>query len=308
MTVPPVSSAPPAAAYRFLLSRQWVVLTLVALLLIPGMVRLGFWQLHRHEDRVARNELVAESLAADPVPVGELAAPGRGPADADRYRRVTATGVYDTDGETVVRQRTGEDGRSIGYHVLTPLVREDGTAVLVNRGWVPAGEDLTRFPEVPAPPSGEVTVTGRLMADEKAGSGVKDKQGLPPRQVMLIDSARMAEELDRPFLGGYVALEETSPEPSGEQPQLLPEPDRSGIGPHLAYAFQWWLFAAAVPVGWVVLVRRERRDRLARASGADGPADGAADGPADERAGGGAAAGRPAPTPSGAETAHRPAD
>jgi cytochrome oxidase assembly protein ShyY1 len=29
----------------------------------------------------------------------------------------------------------------------------------------------------------------------------------------------------------------------------------------MAYAVQWWLFAAAVPVGWVVLARREARDR-----------------------------------------------
>ncbi|MDG9703620.1 SURF1 family protein [Streptomyces sp. DH37] len=307
MTVPSVPSTPSASAYRFLLSRQWVILTLVAILLIPAMVRLGFWQLHRHEDRVARNELVAESLAAEPVPVRELTAPGRGPADADRYRRVTATGAYDTGGEVVVRQRTGRDDRRIGYHVLTPLVREDGTAVLVNRGWVPAGEDLTKFPEVPAPPSGEVTVTGRLMADEETGSGVKDKRGLPPRQVMLIDSERMAEELDRPVLGGYVALEKTSPEPSGDQPELLPEPDHSGIGPHLAYAFQWWLFAAAVPVGWAVLVRRERRDRLAGASGRPGqerPEQGAGTGGRT----GGTPDGRPALAPSAPGTADRRAD
>ncbi|MFD1833010.1 MULTISPECIES: SURF1 family cytochrome oxidase biogenesis protein [Streptomyces] len=240
------------------------------LLLIPAMVRLGFWQLHRHEDRVARNELIARSLDAPAVPVGELTAPGRGPDDGDRYRTVRATGVYDTDEEVVVRQRTGADSRRIGYHVITPLVREDGTAVLVNRGWVPAGEDLTRFPEVPAPPSGEVTVTGRLMADESEGSGVREKEGLPPRQVMLIDSDRMAEELGRPVLGGYVALEETAPRPSGEQPEPLPEPDHSGIGAHLAYAFQWWLFAAAVPVGWAVLVRRERRERAEAAGRADG--------------------------------------
>ena len=34
--------------YRFLLSRQWVILTLVALLLIPTMIRLGIWQMHRY--------------------------------------------------------------------------------------------------------------------------------------------------------------------------------------------------------------------------------------------------------------------
>jgi len=306
------------SSYRFLLSRQWVIITLVALLLIPVMVRLGFWQFHRHEDRVARNELIAASLSAAPVPVERLAAPGRGPADDDRYRPVTATGTYDPRHETVVRQRTAADGRRIGYHVLTPLVREDGTAVLVNRGWVPAGGDLTKFPDVPPAPSGEVTVTGRLMADETAGGGVREKRGLPPRQVMLIDSERMARELDRPVLGGYVALEKTSPEPSGEQPEPLPEPDHSGIGPHLAYAFQWWLFAAAVPVGWLVLVRRERRDRAAARPGQEAPDTGGpetkgseAGGPetGDARdAGGGHAAGRPSPTPAAPGPPDRPAD
>lgn len=34
----------------------------------------------------------------------------------------------------------------------------------------------------------------------------------------------------------------------------------------MAYAVQWWLFAAGVPVGYVVLARREKRDRLAAAA------------------------------------------
>ncbi|MFD2122554.1 SURF1 family protein, partial [Streptomyces cirratus] len=45
------------------------------------------------------------------------------------------------------------------------------------------------------------------------------------------------------------------------QPEPVAEPDHDSIGPHMAYAVQWWLFAAAVPVGWLILVRREKRDR-----------------------------------------------
>ena len=62
--------------YRFLLSRQWVILTLVALLLIPTMIRLGIWQMHRYEERTARNQLVADALSAEPVPVEKLTSPG----------------------------------------------------------------------------------------------------------------------------------------------------------------------------------------------------------------------------------------
>ena len=164
----------------------------------------------------------------------------------------------------MVRQRTGADEKSIGYFVLTPLVQGDGKAVLVNRGWIEADGDLTEFPDVPAPPRGEVTVTGRAMVDETSEvSGIKDKPGLPARQVMLIDSRRQAKAMDRPVLGGYLQLTATDPQPRAGQPEHIPEPDHSSIGAHMAYAVQWWLFAAAVPVGWVVLVRRERRDRLA---------------------------------------------
>ena len=63
--------------------------------------------------------------------------------------------------------------------------------MLVNRGWIPADGAQTAFPKIPAPPAGEVTVTGRLKADETtAASGIKDIKGLPDRQIMLINSER----------------------------------------------------------------------------------------------------------------------
>jgi len=254
--------------YRFLLSRQWVILTLVGLVLIPVMIKLGYWQLHRHQHKVAQNALIARSLADDPVPVTTLAAPGRELPRRDMWRTVTATGTYDTAHEVVVRQRTAADEQSIGYYVVTPLVLGDGRGVLINRGWVSAGNDLTKFPDVPAAPRGKVTVTGRMMADETtAASGIKDTKGLPARQVMLINSSEQTKRTGRPMLGGYI--EQTTPEPPGNTPELVPEPDHDSIGPHMAYAIQWWLFAAAVPVGWIVLVRRERRDRAAAAKEAE---------------------------------------
>ncbi|GAA2081380.1 SURF1 family protein [Streptomyces albiaxialis] len=247
--------------YRFLLSRQWVILTLLALVLIPVMIKLGFWQLHRHEARVARNDEVAASLSAPTVPVTELTGTGREPSDDDKFRTVEATGTYDAKHEVVVRHRTAADGDTIGYFVVTPLVMKDGKAVLVNRGWIKADRDLTAFPKVPPAPRGEVKVVGRMMPDETTeDSGIKDTKGLPDRQVMLINSEEQAEKAGRSLLHGFVQLAETTPKPSGRQPEVLPEPDHSGIGPHMAYAVQWWLFAAAVPVGWVILVRRERQD------------------------------------------------
>jgi cytochrome oxidase assembly protein ShyY1 len=250
--------------YRFLLCRQWVILTLIALVLIPVMIRLGFWQLHRHENRVAQNRLISEALAAPPVPVERLTFPGHVVPHSDLYRRVTATGTFDTAHEVVVRRRTNAD-EEVGFHVLTPLDLGDGRVLLVNRGWIPANGAQTAFPKIPAPARGVVTVTGRLMADETtAATGIKDVKGLPDRQVMLINSRQQAGRLGTRVLGGY--MEQSAPTPKKGTPELLPPPDHGSIGPHLAYAIQWWLFSAAVPVGWVVLLRREQRDRAADAA------------------------------------------
>jgi cytochrome oxidase assembly protein ShyY1 len=256
--------------YRFLFTRQWVFLTLLGLALIPAMIKLGFWQLHRHESRVAHNHLITRSLGARTVPVDRLTGVHREPRTNDQYRQVSATGRYDTRDEVVVRQRTDNDGQTIGYFLVTPLIRHDGTTVLVNRGWIPANGDLTKFPKVPPTPRGTVTVKGRILADEtSAASGIKDTKGLPAHQVMLINSHQQTKALKRPVLGGYLQLTKTSPKgalPHGKQPQRITPPDHSSIGPHMAYTIQWWLFTAAVPVGWIILVRRERGDRLAAAA------------------------------------------
>ncbi|MEU0377135.1 MULTISPECIES: SURF1 family cytochrome oxidase biogenesis protein [Streptomyces] len=245
--------------YRFLLTRQWVLLTLLALVLMPTMVELGFWQFHRHQHRVAQNELISRNLKADPLLVTDLTSPGHTVPRADYWRAVTATGTFDSEHEVVVRRRTSEDDK-IGVHVLTPLDLRDGGTVLVNRGWVPAAPNQTSYPDVPPAPRGEVTVTGRLKADETTGSsGIKDLAGLPDRQVMLINSEQQAHLLSREVLGGYI--EQTAPQTAGGLPEQIPDPDDSSIGAHMAYAVQWWLFVAAVPVGWIILVRREKRDR-----------------------------------------------
>ncbi|MFJ8603791.1 SURF1 family protein [Streptomyces shenzhenensis] len=255
--------------YRFLLTRQWVILTLITLLLIPVMIELGFWQKHRYEERSARNQLVTDALSAEPVPVEQLTSPGHAVTRTERYHSVTATGTFDTGHEVVVRRRVNSDDE-VGFHVLTPFVLGDGKVLLVNRGWIPATGSQTAFPKVPAPPAGHTTITGRLKADETtAASGIKNVEGLPDRQIMLINSEEEARRLGADVLGGYV--EQTAPEPKGDTPQQISDPGKEDAPLNYAYMIQWWLFAAAVPVGWVVLARREARERARTADGETTP-------------------------------------
>jgi cytochrome oxidase assembly protein ShyY1 len=238
--------------YRFLLSPRWLRLIAAALAVAAACVALGFWQLDRFDQRRARNDLVKANVAADPVAPGALLAVGRPLPAAQQWRRVEAQGRYDEAHQILVRNRPLEG--ATGYYVLTPLVTDDGPALLVNRGWVPIGATALARPEVPAAPAGEVTVVARARPSEPA-----DERDAPPQgQVRRIDVPAIAATMPYDVYGGYGDLVEQSPA-TATSPTALPEPE-PGLGPHLAYAFQWFVFAVIALGGVVMLARREARE------------------------------------------------
>ncbi|MET9344161.1 MULTISPECIES: SURF1 family cytochrome oxidase biogenesis protein [unclassified Nonomuraea] len=248
--------------YRFLLTPRWLALHVVVLLVIPAFVLLGQWQFGRYEERSSNSDVVTRNLEARPVPIGELVAPGRPVAEDDRYRTVTVQGTYDPGHALLVRRRT--QNSQLGFYVLTPLVTSPGQAVLVNRGWVKAGATADALPEVPPAPSGQVTVTGRLRTSEtEESSGIKNRGGLPPGQVLLINSDAVGQGLPYRLVGGYVSLTEQQPRTS-PAPEPVPPPDvGAGGGLNFAYGVQWWLFIGVAVGGWLLMIRREAKDRSA---------------------------------------------
>ena len=86
---------------RFLLRPRWLAGLGLVVLVVVTFTRLGVWQLHRLDERRAYEHLVASRLAAAPVPLEDVLA-GGADADAMRYRRVTASGTYDTAHEVIL--------------------------------------------------------------------------------------------------------------------------------------------------------------------------------------------------------------
>lgn len=239
----------------------------LVLVLVPSFVWLGFWQLDRAGQRGAAVDLQQSNLAADPVPVAELTRVGEDVDPDDRWRTVEATGTWDTGHELLLRNRDGSGG--VGFHVLTPLVTEEGTAVLVNRGWVERGETALDQPEVPPAPEGTVEVAGRLHYSEtEENTGLRNRDDLPEGQLMMVNVDRIAADLPYPVYGGYVDLTRQDPMPeAAPEPVVLHEED---AGMSASYAVQWWVFAVVAVGGWVFLVRREIRDAREAGAGESG--------------------------------------
>jgi len=226
--------------YRFLLTPRWLGFAALIGVAAVVMVQLGNWQLHRYQQRSATNERIDESSRVAPVPLPEEV-----PA---AWTRVTVTGQYDPANEILVRGRT-VDG-AVGFEVVTPLVRTDGPTVLVDRGWVPpAPGGAVAMPKVPAPPTGEVTVVGRVHMSQSRPDSVTRRDG--KIEVRRIGVARLAEELPYPVYDAYVLSEK----PAAGFTEITIQHENSWQ--NAGYVLQWWLFAVLAVAGFVWTVYRE---------------------------------------------------
>ena len=248
--------------YSFTRRPRWLVGHVVALLAIVLFVALGFWQLRRHDDRGATNSQIQAGMTAAVESLPVMVASAEGRFETLEYRRGSVTGRYATSDEVILRARS-LNGQS-GHHVLTPLVLADGTAVIVDRGWVPI--DATGPPvEEALPPEGEVRVMGFVRLTQIRGRfGPTDPPTGRLDRIARVDLARLAQQLTYPVVPVFLQLTEQQPPQASRLPLVLPAPEIDA-GPHLSYAVQWFVFAGVVLVSYPILLWRTalgpRRDR-----------------------------------------------
>ncbi|MFA6575819.1 MAG: SURF1 family protein [Nocardioides sp.] len=238
-------------SFRFLLSRRWGLFALAIIVVAGATWWLGQWQFDRLADRKERNEVVRANEDGDPVHVEGLLTPGQAIADEQEWLIVEATGTYATDDTVIVRYRT-RNGVS-GVDVVVPLVTASGTAVIVDRGWMPTdSQGAEVLADVPAPPSGQVTITGWLR-----GNGTGDSTAVDNGSTRAISSTAIGEALGREVYGGFVELRSEDPPAATPLEQVeLPELDN---GPHFFYGLQWWFFGVLAVFGFFYLMYDEWR-------------------------------------------------
>lgn len=243
--------------YAFAREPKWLLSHLLVLLLVMAMIGAGLWQLDRRQEKKDRNALISDRQEEPVAPVDEIVAADDPTSVGDdvKFRSATATGVYDVEAEVLVRNRSFEGAP--GSWVLTPLVLEDGTAVVVNRGWVPVTGEQVLSP-VARPPGGEVEVTGTLQESQSRGSfGPTDPSGEVLDTLSRVDLERYQEQVDEDLIPVWLQLATQDPE-QGAQPTPVPLPELDE-GPHLGYAVQWFTFTLIALIGYPIILRRRAR-------------------------------------------------
>lgn len=243
-------------------SPRYLGLFAIMIVLALGCSMAGTWQIFRYQEKHSANHHLRADDRDHPQDVTAVLGAASKPVSnghLQQFRHVTATGTYLAADQTLLRGQTIND--DIGYVVLTPLRTTSGV-LLVARGFVKQTAAAATSPTVPAAPTGTVTVTARLEP-----SDVKpDRFGtLPGSQVDTVDPSRQARHIGAPVWNAYAELLDNQPGTTGLT--VIPNPDLSNPAggaeepQHLAYIFQWYLFALlALTAPFIMAAAENRRE------------------------------------------------
>ena len=226
---------------RFKFDPEWRI-TLFALVMVPLMVNLGFWQLQRAEEKAALAASWELRQAQPPALLADLweASPG----DL-AYRPVTVTGRF-REGEYLLLDNSIQDGK-YGLQVLSVLdTGDDGDAVLVNRGWIAGDPARLSLPEVP-PVEGEVTVRGHVYVAPGEPYLLAEQQfdRSWPKLIQAVEMDKIARVITAGRLFPYpVRMDAGVPGSLAVDWQIVNvTPEK-----HRGYAIQWFTMAAALVI------------------------------------------------------------
>ncbi len=241
-----------------MITKNNVILGIIAVAAASLFIRLGMWQLARHEERTGGVETRAERMQE---PLLEWTEPESVPPDTTGFlgRRARLTGEWRPESEVILHSRTLA-GRA-GVEVWTPFLIGGSPAhvIMVVRGWLPSADGMRPDLTSAAPPASvdPSVVEGVLISS-------RDGRGGQPIRVQAAGRSHLAlAGLDLELLRAETSLD---PIPhvlraDDPPPTAILKPARPLIedtGPHLSYAVQWFSFALIALGGTAILILRAR--------------------------------------------------
>ncbi len=222
--------------------------TAATILCLPIFISLGFWQLHRAEEK---KTIQAELSARTKMPAIELDKI-HGDIKHYQYRKLTAQGHYDTKHQFLLDNKF--HNHQVGYQVITPLIiPKQNKVLLINRGWIPAGRDRRKLPSLKPLPglqniTGMISIPGESFTLAKNNmDSIAGKQW--PIRIEALDLKMIARVLAKPVYPFVVMLAPDAKHGFVRQWQfVVSKPEK-----HIGYAIQWFAFAIILLILFVVL-------------------------------------------------------
>jgi len=232
-----------------------LVPTLVTLLILPVLIKLGFWQLDRAEEKRDLIELFKQQNELGPLHINDSIK-----LDSKlNYRSAQVEGNYNSEKQIFIDNKIYQ-GKT-GVHVMTPFkLKNSEYSILVNRGWVPMAIDRSSLPKVETTAQ-FLTLSGKIKVSGKkpfmVGEQFQSNQGWPA--LMQWISFKDIESKSGLKLLPYIFLLDEK-EQSGYVRNWKPvvmQPEKS-----TSYAVQWFALALALVIIYIVVNLKESKSEL----------------------------------------------
>lgn len=236
-----------------------ITLLALAMLIVIGMLRLGFWQLDRAEEKNKILDQLQQRASQVPVQLSALITPSGVDVSTERFRSVELQGYYSAEQSIYIDNQVVDS--KVGYTLLTPFkLKGSKWWVLVNRGWLPTGLDRSVLPMFQTESAGH-RLFGRINLLPSKPPLWNDKY--PVAKGPVWQYLPIAEFSQKTGLKVLPLVVELAPDQAAEIDQALIRRwsgiDDKWVAKHKAYAFQWFAMAVAFLIACSILVFRSSR-------------------------------------------------
>ena len=232
--------------------KRWLLIAIAAFATV-GFSALGVWQVERRAWKLALIERVEQRIHAAPVAApGPAEWPGLSRENAE-YRRVTVSGHFLRDRQTLVRAVTE---RGEGFWLMAPLQTERGFTVLVNRGFVPGSPQSPGGSDgwgsdgsdgsgtTPGAAASTITITGLLRLSEPNGGFLRSNAPAENRWYSRdVEAISHAQHLTGTAPWFIDAEADPHAGPESSQPPVAGLTVVQFRNSHLQYAITWFILA-----------------------------------------------------------------
>lgn len=244
---------------RILLRPKWIAAIVATIAFsLACLFVLAPWQFGKNTATQHRNTVITDP--GDAVALDMLQSPAAALTESNEWRAVTVSGHYLADHDVTLRRRSAQGRPAV--EVVTPFQTDGGAVLLINRGYLL--RDTDQAAAAPAPPTGQLTLAGRLRGAEDTGRFSAPRTDRSEVVAYALDPERLGDAIGLPV--APFAIQLIADQPGGLNAIALPEPD---AGPYLLYGVQWIVFGLLAPLalGYAVLSEARRRPPSRRVGG-----------------------------------------
>lgn len=227
-----------------------LVPTLATLAILPILILLGIWQLHRADEKnLIVNEYQTRTIS-QPLQLTDLTHSGRDLS----YYPIKISGQFDNKHTILLDNKFYL--HQMGYQVITPLILNNHQTILVNRGWISQGSNRQQLPLIPAV-TGIQNISGIIHHVAKHQFTLEDINNLAvtwPLRIDKIDFPLLQKALGYPIYPYIILL--NPDQPNGFIRNW--HPAHGNPARHIAYAVQWFALALILIIIFIAVNTHKR--------------------------------------------------